>query len=136
MVNAPIISIIIPTKNEERFLPGLLKSIKKQTLKNIEIIIADANSTDKTKIIAKRKKCKIINGGFPDEGRNNGAKISSSKTLLFLDSDIILPSENFLERLLSEFKKKKLDVAGVYLKSIKTEKILKNLIGTLLITPC
>jgi len=45
-MNEPFISIIIPTLNEEKFLPKLLNSIKEQNYKNYEIIIADANSTD------------------------------------------------------------------------------------------
>ena len=43
------ISIIIPAYNEEETLPSLLKSIKTQNFKDYEIIIADANSTDKTR---------------------------------------------------------------------------------------
>ena len=46
-----ILSIIIPTYNEEEYLPILLESIKKQNFKDYEIIIADANSIDKTREI-------------------------------------------------------------------------------------
>ena len=49
-----MISIIIPTLNEERYLPNLLESIKYQEYEDSEIIIADKNSKDGTKDIAKR----------------------------------------------------------------------------------
>lgn len=67
------ISIIVPTKNEERYLPGLLKSIKKQTVQPYEIIVADAGSTDRTVEIAKKYGAKVIKGGIPQVGRNKGA---------------------------------------------------------------
>ncbi len=48
----PTISIVIPTLNEEAFLPTLLDSIKKQSFTDYEIIVADAGSKDKTIDIA------------------------------------------------------------------------------------
>ena len=95
-MNEPFISIIIPTLNEEKFLPKLLNSIKEQNYKNYEIIVSDANSKDKTIEIAKRFNVKIVQGGKPAVGRNNGAKFSVGDYLLFLDADVILP-KNFLE---------------------------------------
>ena len=49
-----MLSIIIPTYNEEEYLPKLLNCIKNQTHKDYEIIVADANSKDKTRQIAKK----------------------------------------------------------------------------------
>lgn len=119
-------SIIIPTLNEENYLPRLLKSIKKQTFKDYEIIIADAGSTDSTKKIAKELGCKVIKGGLPGKGRNEGAKIAKSDLLLFLDADIILP-DDFLEKTIKEFEKKKLDTASFFLVPITSNGTLKNL---------
>jgi glycosyltransferase involved in cell wall biosynthesis len=48
----PLVSVIIPTFNSEKQLPICLESIKNQTYQNIEIIIADGFSTDKTVEIA------------------------------------------------------------------------------------
>ena len=72
-----IFSIIIPTYNEEEYLPVLLDSIKEQDFDDYEIIVADANSTDKTVEIAKDYGCIVVEGGLPAVGRNNGAKICS-----------------------------------------------------------
>lgn len=48
----PLVSIIIATKNEEKNIENCIKSIREQTYKNIEIIVVDNNSSDKTKEIA------------------------------------------------------------------------------------
>jgi glycosyltransferase involved in cell wall biosynthesis len=107
-----MLSIIIPTLNEEKYLPLLLEEIKKQKFKDLEIIIADAGSKDKTLEIAKSYGCKIVPGGLPAKGRNEGVKAVRGDTLLFLDADNIHLPPNFLETLLAEFEKRNLKVAS------------------------
>ncbi|WP_295723110.1 MJ1255/VC2487 family glycosyltransferase [uncultured Methanobrevibacter sp.] len=104
------ISIIIPTYNEEKSLPGLLQSIKSQDFTDYEIIIADANSTDKTKDIAKSYGCRVVEGGLPAKGRNNGARYAKGNLFLFLDADLKL-SKDYFENTLNEFYAKNLDIA-------------------------
>lgn len=111
------LSIIIITLNEETWLPRLLESIKQQNYKNYEIIIADYNSTDKTREIAKKFGCKITLGGNYSVGRNNGVKVSKGKYLLFLDADCLI-TEEFLKINLKEFKKSKAGVGTSRLKPI------------------
>ena len=112
-----MLSIIIPTLNEENYLPFLLKSLKKQKLDvKSEIIVSDAGSEDKTVDIAKSFNCKVVSGGFPAKGKNDGAKAAQGNLILFLDADTFL-AENSLEKLLKEFKEKKLDVASFTLAS-------------------
>ena len=120
-----MLSIIIPTKNEEKYLPKLLESIKKQTFKDYEIIVADNKSTDKTKKIAKKYKCKIVKGGLPGKARNRGAKSAIGNILLFLDADTELKSKNFLDKAIEEFEKRKIDLATplMYLKGNKLDKL-------------
>lgn len=92
------LSIIIPTKNEEKFLPKLLKSLEKQNdFNNCEIIVADNSSHDGTREIAKWYHATIVHGGIPSVARNNGAKIAKWKWLVFLDADMIL-MENSLKK--------------------------------------
>lgn len=105
-----IFSIIIPTYNEEEYLPVLLDSIKKQDFNDYEIIVADANSTDKTREIAKEYDCIVVDGGLPAAGRNNGASIAKGDILLFLDSDLKL-TEDYLRDVLYEFKMEHLGIA-------------------------
>lgn len=107
-----MLSIIIPTLNEEKSLPLVLENLKKQTFKDFEIIVADAGSKDKTIEIAKSFGCIVTKGGLPAKGRNEGAKVAKGDFFLFLDSDHIFMPNDFLEKLLKEFKRRKLDIAS------------------------
>lgn len=120
------ISIVIPTYNEEHYLPTLLKSIKSQTFKDYEIIVADHNSKDRTVEIAKKFNCKITKGGIPSVGRNNGAKIANGEFLFFFDADVKLPKD-FLKNAYSEIVYKKIDIAICKIKPISPLKIDKIL---------
>ncbi len=87
----PKVTVIITSRNEEVVIKRLIKSVKTQSYKNIEVILVDNNSTDQTKQIAKKFKIDIYNIG-PERSsqRNFGAKISKGKYLLFLDADMKL----------------------------------------------
>lgn len=115
-----MLSIIIPTLNEEKFLPRLIQSIRKQNFSDYEIIVSDANSSDQTKEIALQNNCNFIvdvddNHHHPAWQRNNGAKAACGDVLLFLDADTVL-QEDFLEKVMKEFNSKKLSSAGFYFK--------------------
>jgi len=120
-----MLSIVIPTLNEENYLPRLLNCIKKQNFKDYEIIVADANSKDKTREVAKAFGCKIVKGGLPAIGKNVGAKASKGDLILFLDADLLLP-DNFLKDALKEFQDRNLDIASFFL-SMTSEKILPTI---------
>lgn len=115
------LSIIIPTLNEEDYLPYLLNSIKNQDYTNYEIIIADNNSKDKTKEITKKYGCKIIKGGLPGKARNNGAKVANGKYLLFLDADMILPKKDTISYIINKFKKKNMECISFNISPIPNE---------------
>lgn len=123
-----MLSIIIPTLNEEKYLPKLLDSIKKQSYKDYEIIVADNNSKDKTRQIAKKYRCKIVRGGNPPTARNNGAKIAKGNILLFLDADSMI-DKDFLKNSLNDFQNRKLDVAGSYLHPLSNDLIDRIFLG-------
>ena len=105
-----IFSIIIPTYNEEEYLPILLESIKNQDFTDYEVIVADANSEDKTREIAKEYGCIVVEGGLPAKGRNNGARIAKGDYLLFLDSDLRL-TDDYLRNVIYEFRMERLGIA-------------------------
>jgi glycosyltransferase involved in cell wall biosynthesis len=115
-----LVSIIIPTYNEEKYLPQLLKSITRQEYSPYEIIVSDNRSKDMTRQIAESYGARIVSGGRPARGRNNGALAAKGGILLFLDSDVVL-SKGFLESAVKEFQKKRLTiaVAGIKAKSRK-----------------
>ena len=77
---------------------------------DFEIVVADAGSEDRTREIARAFGCKVVEGGLPAKGRNQGTMESKGDLLLFSDADVILP-EDFLKRAIKEFKERNLDVA-------------------------
>lgn len=85
------VSVIITTKNEEKNIANCLESIKKQTYKNLEILVVDNNSSDKTKEIA-RKFTRLVFDKGPERSaqRNFGAHNATGELVLFLDADMIL----------------------------------------------
>ena len=120
-----MLSIIIPTLNEEKYLTLLLGSIERQNFRErYEIIVADAGSTDKTINIAKSFGCKVVQGGLPARGRNEGAKVARGEDILFLDADLTL-SSNFLKESLKEFRIRKLDIASFGLRPKEVKKIVR-----------
>jgi len=121
-------SIIIPTLNEEKQLPGLFKSIRKQTLQPIEIIVADCNSNDKTREVAIKYGCTVVKGGAASVGRNSGAKKAIGKILVFFDADIELNSQDYLSTGISAFVNQDIDLATCYYSYNKYNSLLGNLI--------
>lgn len=94
-MNNIILSIIIPSKNEEKYIEEVLNSINNSFIDcEYEIILADS-SNDKTIEIAKKINPDIIivDGGPTPFARNNGAKHASGKYLIFIDSDITFKDE-------------------------------------------
>ncbi len=91
------ITIVIPCKNEERYIHKTLESISKQfNLGKTRIIIADAYSSDNTvKVINEAKNkfnlnLEIIEGGAVAVGRNRGAALVTTPYVLFIDADATL----------------------------------------------
>ncbi len=105
------ITIIIPALNEEENLERLLSALTQERSPDTEIIVADAGSEDKTVEIAKRFECKVVKGGLPAKGRNEGAKIATGNIFLFLDADNA-PEKDFVSKALREFEQRNLDVAS------------------------
>lgn len=87
----PLVSIIIPVFNGERHIGEALESVRKQTYKNIEIIVVDDGSTDNTAVIAEKLADRCIcqeNRGVA-AARNAGIEVSKGEYLAFLDADDI-----------------------------------------------
>ncbi len=90
----PLVSIIVTTKNEEKNIASCLQSIQKQTYRNIETIVVDNKSTDKTTDICKQFSVSVFDKG-PERSaqRNYGARKSKGKYFLFLDADMVLEKD-------------------------------------------
>lgn len=97
-------SVVIPTLNEEHFIPLLLRDLASQKKKNFEVVVIDAKSTDKTKekVLAFKKDfpLRFIEGQKHNVAysRNMGAEKSVGKYLIFLDADARVKS-SFSENL-------------------------------------
>ena len=105
--NKFIFSIIIVSLNTKVDFLKTLKSIKKQTYKNYEILVVDGNSSDGTKKeILKRKK--IISKFIIEKDRgiyhamNKGVKMSSGRWIIFMNSGDLFYKKNVLQNFLSE----------------------------------
>jgi glycosyltransferase involved in cell wall biosynthesis len=93
----PMISVIIPTMNEAKYLGRLLDSIKNQTYQNYEVIVCDFKSSDSTTSIARKKGAIVIT--IREKGlspaRNAGISKAKGDILAFIDADIILSKKVF-----------------------------------------
>lgn len=86
----PLVSIIVPTLNSEKTIEACLKSLKKQRHKNIEIIVVDEFSKDKTGQIARNYAKVFLKKGERSVARNFGINKSKGDYILIIDSDMEL----------------------------------------------
>lgn len=110
----PLVSIIIRTKNEERWIGSCLDAIFKQNYTNYEIILVDNCSSDKTVEKAQLRDVKVVTVEEFRPGRaiNDGVRASNGEVLVCLSGHCIPTTNEWLEKLvegLSNF-----EVAGVY----------------------
>ena len=88
-----VVSFIIPALNEEKFIKQCLVSIsaieKPQQVSEIEIVVVDNESTDRTVEISEANRAKVITcpPGRPSVARNLGAKQATGDWLAFIDAD-------------------------------------------------
>lgn len=86
-----LVSVTIPTYNEEEALPVALQALRSQTCRNIEVIVVDSNSSDKTRKIAADFGAKVLcYDGRLLGARHLGLVESKGHLVLFLDADQIL----------------------------------------------
>jgi glycosyltransferase involved in cell wall biosynthesis len=94
----PLFSVIIPTKNSEAAIEKCLKSIKKQTYHNLEVIVIDGFSTDKTRKIAENYGAiTVLTKDRRSKARNIGSQKAKGDLFFFLDSDMELDPNVFSE---------------------------------------
>jgi len=86
-----LVSVIVTTRNSARTLEACLRSIRRQTYQNIEVVVVDNASSDSTREIAARYADSVTSLG-PERSaqRNYGASIARGDHLLFIDSDMVL----------------------------------------------
>ena len=118
----PLVSVIVPTYNIERYIKKCLESLMAQTLQSMEFICVDDGSTDSSGNIldeyaAKDKRIKVIhrqNGGL-SAARNSGLSVAQGKYIGFVDGDDWVSPEMFeeLAKALTEHPQSDVAVCGV-----------------------
>ena len=120
-----LVSITIPTYNSEKTIRKTLQSVKAQTYPNIELILIDSNSTDKTLKIAEDFGAKVYQyEGTLLGARELGAKKAKGTYILLVDSDHIL-EKTTVERGVKALKQ--FDMLWLYERSWKPKKLLERL---------
>jgi len=104
-------SIVIPTLNEEKFLPGLLEDLAKQTFKQFEVIHVDGNSDDATQTVAQSFSSQLhietiaVTQRNVSFQRNTGAKHAHGAWIIFMDADDRV-KKTFLHQLTNRLEEK------------------------------
>lgn len=110
----PLVSIIIRTKNEERWIASCLRGVFSQTYKNFEVIIVDNSSTDQTLKRAQEFSVKVvhIDKFIPGKAINEGIRASTGEYLVCLSGHCIPVNNQWLDHLVKDLADS--GVAGVY----------------------
>lgn len=104
-INKPLVSIIVPIYNVEPWLNKCIDSLVDQSYKNIEILLINDGSTDKSgnicyEYLSKHGKIKVFNNenrGL-SYSRNFGIRNSRGKYIMFVDSDDFISDANVIEK--------------------------------------
>ena len=113
------ITIVIPCKNEEEYIPYLLMHLSNQMIGDTRIIIADC-STDNTRNVIQETKgrlnVEIIDGGPVSIAKNNGAKMVTTPYILFIDADVRFFKHSVIHDAVDTLESKNLDLNGLKIK--------------------
>lgn len=124
IINNPLVSIIIPTKDKAEYLKRCINSIEqKTTYNNFEILIIDTGSkdletSDYYKTLTNNNKIKILNwqGTFNYSTVNNfGVKHAKGKYILLLNNDTEVITHEWIESMLEHAQRKEIGAVGVKL---------------------
>lgn len=133
--NNILVSIVVPIYNVDRYLEDCLRSLSRQTHKNLEIILVDDGSTDKSKDICKdwvNKDTRFYyfyqhNQG-PGSARNRGIALTTGEYITFVDSDDWV-SDDYIKQLLGAMNDRKDDIVRGTIQKVdqKTHKYLEKI---------
>jgi len=110
-----MISLIIRTKNEERWIAACLKAVFSQSIDDFEVILVDNQSTDRTVEKASQFSiAKVLNCDEfrPGQALNQGIRASRGEYIVCLSGHCVPVNDQWLARLVENFAAA--DVAGVY----------------------
>ena len=117
-MRTPLVSIIVPVYNTEKYLMDTIRTIQKQTLSDFEVICVDDGSTDRTlaildKVSAEDRRFSVLRQKNAGAGaaRNYGFTVAQGKYAIFLDSDDLF-SPQLLEKLYAAAEEHQADIAA------------------------
>lgn len=113
------ITIVVPCKNEEDYIPYLLMHLRDQVIGSTKIIIADC-STDNTREVIQTMKgnlnVEVIEGGPVSIAKNRGAKLVTTPYILFIDADVRFFDNMTIRDSVHELETNNLDLVGLNIK--------------------
>jgi len=113
------ITIVVPCKNEEKYIAHLLMHLRQQSIGNTRVIIADC-STDKTREVIEIMKgalnVEVIDGGPVSIAKNNGARLVTTPYILFIDADVRFFKDTVIQDAVAEIESNNLDLVGLNIK--------------------
>ena len=118
----PLVSIIVPVYNSEKYLTDCINNVISQTCRNWELVLIDDGSTDGSSVICDEYETlderiyilHKLNSGV-SETRNRGLEVATGKYVLFLDADDYWTDNTFLENFVTLAEENNLDlVRGEY----------------------
>lgn len=105
----PLVSTITPVLNGEKYIAENLKSIKNQTYPNIEMIVVDNFSKDKTVDIAKKMGAVVYKKGPERASQDNyGVKMAKGKYVFITGCDMVL-DKDYIEQCVNQCEKEGYD---------------------------
>ena len=128
--NEPLISIIIPVFNAQKYIEETILSVIGQTYRNWELIVVDDCSKDDSVIIVQRmmvsdSRIQLIeseeNFGGPAKPRNMGMQVSNGQYIAFLDNDDVWLPEKLERQMDVFFNNKEIDIVHSLAYTIDSE---------------
>lgn len=115
----PFISVVIPARNEEKWIAACLESVLKDNYPHKEVIVVDDGSTDRTSEILKRFPVTVVRNekpAGPSSARNIGVKEARGEIVVFIDAHCIVDDEQWIEKFLRFFRDPEVGAVAGYFK--------------------
>jgi len=119
------LTIVVPCKNEEDYISHLLEHLRKQNIGHTRVIIADCSTDNTREVIVNNKgdlNVEIIEGGPVSIAKNNGARLTTTPYILFIDSDVRFFRDTVIHDCMNEIESNDLDLVGIYVKCYDGDK--------------
>jgi glycosyltransferase involved in cell wall biosynthesis len=128
----PLVSIVIPARNEKKSIAACLESVFKDRYFNKEVIVVDDASTDHTSNILKRFPVTVIRNTKPmgpSSARNIGVAKAKGETIIFIDAHCIITDSHWIQRFMRYLQDPQVGVVAGYFTQQPTRRGLTLTLG-------